>query len=130
MEKTTPKKLKKIINTTRIVVVQWDTPRCIPCKNQSIQLDRLHQNLGIGKKNKLTKKDVRFVQINIDDYHKEMKKQGIKDMFPAVSIYRDGKIQPFNDTKFNGKIMETIYVKRPNISDFVKNTLKTAKMLK
>lgn len=128
MRSINPKKLKKMIQDTNVLVVQWGTDRCIPCRNQEKMLDDLNKDLDLGKKNRLTKKNIDFVKVDIDKYPSAMKDFKVKDVYPSLTVFKNGANQPFKDS-FSGKTDNVVYGQRNNIKMFVIKTLKSAKLI-
>ncbi len=129
---TTPKKLAKLIHTAKVVVVQWGTDRCIPCRNQEHSIDVFRDSLGIGKKSKLRPTDIEMVKIDIDTHPTPTKDFVVPDVYPAVTIFKNGLPQPFI---VNGKKTELVYGQRtggetPKIEDFIVKTLRSARLIK
>lgn len=127
-----PKKLKNLINNTKVVVVQWGTDRCIPCRNQEQSLDDLHDVLQIGKSGHLSPNDVALVKVDIDRYPNAIKTFNVPDAFPAVTIFKSGHPQPFVDTSFGhtSEAKNVIHGQKHNIEQYVIKTLRSSHLIK
>jgi len=111
VKSTSPKKLKNLIEFNDLVIVQWGNERCVPCKRQEFAIDEICDTFS----------GIKCVKIDIDDYAKHRKQFKIKDLYPAVSVYKFGEPQEFKDSKIGGKTTNVIYGERDNIKIIVKS---------
>jgi hypothetical protein len=110
-----PKKIPRLIKNTDVVVVQWGSERCLPCRKQEKVLDAACGKFG--------SKNVTCVKVDVDAFPKAAGAFHIQPIYPAVSIFKNGNAQPFIDTVLEGKRTETIYMPRPNIELFLRSTV-------
>lgn len=125
MKRVQVRKLEGIVAKNNVVVAQFTSDRCVPCRRQENAIHKICSEKG---------SELTCVSINIDENQKgigKMKNYGIAripSVIPYTMVYVNGEIQHFRDnTLLDGEKTNHLIGERTNIEMAINQAIKNSK---